>query len=204
MALTRKALVAMGIGAEQIDQIIEMHTETVEGLKAERDNALKDAKKYKTDADKLAEVQTELDNLKKDGKTDKYEEKYNDLKAEFDKYKGEQEEKETKATKTAAYKKLLKDAGVSTDRLEWALDHAKNIDALEFDENREVKNKDDILKGIKEEFDAFITTSGEMGAKTATPPANSGGKMSKTDILKIENDTERQRAIAENHELFGF
>ena len=204
MSLTRKALVAMGIGAEQIDQIIEMHTETVEGLKTERDNALKDAKKYKTDADKLAEVQTELDNLKKDGKTDKYEEKYNDLKAEFDKYKGEQEEKETKATKTAAYKKLLKDAGVSTDRLEWALDHAKNIDAVEFDDKNEVKNTDDIIKAIKEEFEPFITTDGKKGAETATPPKNGGSQMSKDDILKIENDAERQRAIAENHELFGF
>lgn len=33
MALTRKMLKAMGIEDEKIDQIIDAHTETVEGLK---------------------------------------------------------------------------------------------------------------------------------------------------------------------------
>ena len=33
MALTRKSLKAMGLADEQVDSIIEMHTETVDGLK---------------------------------------------------------------------------------------------------------------------------------------------------------------------------
>ena len=35
MALTRRALKAMGIEDEKIDEIITMHTETVDGLKAD-------------------------------------------------------------------------------------------------------------------------------------------------------------------------
>ena len=35
MALTRRALKAMGIDEEKIDEIIALHTETVDGLKAE-------------------------------------------------------------------------------------------------------------------------------------------------------------------------
>lgn len=194
----------MGIEEEKAEQIMEMYRETIASIKTDKDNAEEEAKKYKADAEKLSEVMEELETLKKNGMTDAYKEKYDNLKAEFDKYKGEQEEKETKATKTAAYKKLLKDAGVSTDRLEWALDHAKNIDAVEFDDKNEVKNTDDIIKAIKEEFEPFITTDGKKGAETATPPKNGGSQMSKEDIMKIENDTERQRAIAENHELFGF
>ena len=37
MALTRKMLKAMGIEDEKIDQIIEEHVESIDGLKAERD-----------------------------------------------------------------------------------------------------------------------------------------------------------------------
>lgn len=57
MALTRKMLKAMGIGEEQIDQIIEAHADTVDALKEERD-ALKGK------AQKLAGVQKELDDTK--------------------------------------------------------------------------------------------------------------------------------------------
>ena len=67
MSLTRKMLKAMGIEDEKIDTIIEAHTETVDALKKERDG-------YKESADKLADVQKELDGLKADlpGKWDYY------------------------------------------------------------------------------------------------------------------------------------
>ena len=57
MSLTRKMLKAMGIEEEKIDQIIEAHSETVDSLKADRDS-------YKEDAEKLKDVQKELDDLK--------------------------------------------------------------------------------------------------------------------------------------------
>ena len=44
MALTRKLLKGMGLTDEQVDTIIEAHTDTVDGLKAE-------VAKYKTDAE---------------------------------------------------------------------------------------------------------------------------------------------------------
>ena len=46
MALIRKSLKAMGLTDEQVDSIIEMHTDTVYGLKA-------DVSKDKSDAEKL-------------------------------------------------------------------------------------------------------------------------------------------------------
>ena len=58
MALTRGLLKGMGLTDEQIGSIIEAHTETVEGLKTERD-------RYKTEAEKLPAVQKELDGLPK-------------------------------------------------------------------------------------------------------------------------------------------
>ena len=63
MALTRKSLKAMGLTDEQVDSIIEMHTETVDGLKA-------DIAKYKGDAEKLPGVQRKLDDLEPAGDGD--------------------------------------------------------------------------------------------------------------------------------------
>ena len=72
MSLTRKSLKAMGLTDEQVDSIIEMHTDTVDGLKA-------DVSKYKSDAEKLAGVEKELNDLKAigdGGYTEKYEKEH--------------------------------------------------------------------------------------------------------------------------------
>lgn len=75
MALTRKALKAMGLTEEQVDSIVEMHSETVDGLKADVD-------RYKADAGKLADVQRQLDDLKATAETgykDKYDKEHTTL-----------------------------------------------------------------------------------------------------------------------------
>ena len=43
----------MGIEEEKIDQIIEAHSETVDSLKADRDNYKKDADQLKTESNKF-------------------------------------------------------------------------------------------------------------------------------------------------------
>ena len=58
MSLTRKLLSTMGLNEDQVEQIIEAHTETVNAIKEERDN-------FKAEAEKLPGVQKELDKLKK-------------------------------------------------------------------------------------------------------------------------------------------
>ncbi len=95
MALTRKALKAMGLTDEQVDSVVEMHTETVDAIKEQRDG-------YKADADKLAEAQAELEALKKND----YKKKYDDEHAAFESYKSDQSKKETRAAKSAAKKVL--------------------------------------------------------------------------------------------------
>ena len=200
MAFTRKFLSALGIEADKIEQIIDAHTEVTDALKAERDG-------YKADAEKLPGVQQKLDELKaaaeKDGK-DPYKVKYEAIKEEFETYKNEQTAKETKAAKTAAYKALLKAAGIADKRIEAVL-KVSDIEGIKLDKDGKVEGEDEVLKGIREEWADFIPTKSQQGAKTETPPANAGGgKMSKADILAIKDTAERQKAIAENHELFGF
>ena len=171
MSLTRKMLKAMGIEEEKIEQIIEEHAETVNALKQQRDQ-------YKVDAEKLPGVQKELDDLKeaadKDGENP-YKAKYEDLQQQFDDYKADVTAKETKAKKTAAYRKLLKDAKVSEKRLDSIL-KLSPVDDIELDDNGEIKDAADVKKKIEEEWSDFIVTEETHGADSNNPPGGSGGR----------------------------
>ena len=165
MALTRKALKAMGLSDEQVDSVIEMHTETVDALKESRDT-------YKTDADKLPELQAELDKLKakvgEDGKNP-FEVKYNALKAEFDQYKNEITGKETARAKEEAYKELLKSAGVSEKRISAVL-KVTDLKSLKLDAEGKLENAEDLTNSIKTEWADFIATEKKEGVDVPTPP----------------------------------
>ena len=171
MSLTRKMLKAMGIEEEKIEQIIEEHAETVNALKQQRDQ-------YKVDAEKLPGVQKELDDLKeaaeKDGENP-YKAKYEELQQQFDDYKADVTAKETKAKKTAAYRKLLKDAKVSEKRLDSIL-KLSPVDDVELDDNGEIKDAADVKKKIEEEWSDFIVTEETHGADSNNPPGGSGGR----------------------------
>ena len=198
MALTRKMLKAMGIEDEKVEQIIEAHTETVTALKDERDA-------FKADAEKLPTVQKELDELKAtDNKEDTYKVKYDALKEEFDSFKKEQSEKELRVKKEQAYKVLLQEAGVSEKRVDAVL-KVSDIDSLEFNADGSVKDADNLKKGIETEWEDFIVRKETQGTQTPTPPQGSGKVYkSKEEIMSIKDTRERQQAISENHELFGF
>lgn len=200
MALSRKFLSAMGIEDDKVDQIIEAHTDTVNGLKDE-------IEKYKADAAKLPGVQKELKKLQDEADAngkDPYKVKYEAMKEEFESYKKDVETKETKAKKDAAYKALLKEAGVSEKRIDAVL-KVSDVDGLEFDEEGKVVNQKDLIKAIKSEWSDFIVSEGRDGAKTPTPPDGNGKTYkSRDEIFAIKDTAERQKAISDNHELFGF
>ena len=175
MSLTRKMLKAMGIEEEKIDQIIEAHTDTVDGLKS-------DLSKYKTDAEKLPDVQKELDELKAKG-DDGWKEKHDALKAEFDQYKNDVQAKETKAAKEAAYRAILKDANLSEKGIEKAIKYAE-WDKIELDADGKLKGANDHIKAVREEWAEYVTTTTTTGAKTSNPPANNHAKNYTTAEIK--------------------
>lgn len=193
MALTRKLLKGMGLTEEQMDTIIEAHTDTVDGLKG-------DLARYKADAEKLHGVQEELKTLKAKG-DDGWKDKHDKVKKEFDDYKKEQLRKETKSAKEAAYRELLKSAGISEKRIDSVL-KVTDLSGVELEDGK-IKNADELRKSIKEEWADFVVTKGQKGADTKSPPENNGGTMSRDDILKIKDASERQAAIAANLNLFG-
>lgn len=154
---------------------------------------------------------TEIDALKgekqnaedKATSAEKWKTKYDALKDDFDAFKKDISAKETKVTRDNAYKELLKQAGISEKRIDAVL-KVSDVASLEMGEDGKFKDSDKILENIKNEWADFITTTETQGAQTSTPPSNNGGgKMTKADIMKIKDTSERQKAIAENHELFG-
>ena len=190
MALTRKMLEAMGIEDNKIEQIIEAHTETVDGLK-----------KYKSDAELLKSVQKELDDLKAKGDNG-LQKKYDDLKAEYDNFKAEAEKAKTLSAKKTAFEEIAKDAGLSEKGISKALKYT-DWDKVEIGADGKIKDAKDHIKALKEEWAEYVVKENTKGAETSNPPENSGNKMTKEDILKIKDTSERQKAMAENHELFG-
>lgn len=197
MAFTRKMLKAMSIDDEKIDQIIEAHLETLNSIKDERDS-------YKEDAEKMADLQKELKELKdnaKDESKNPWKAKFDDLKKEYEQYKQDEAVKETKRTKENAYKQLLKECNVSDKRISSVL-RVSDLEGIELDEDGKIVNADELKKSIKKEWSDFIYSESEKGAETATPPTNTGGKKSKEEIMAIKDSVERQNAIAENLDLF--
>jgi len=193
MALTRKFLNALGIEADKVDEIINAHAETIEGLKTERDSFKEKAEKY--DGVK-AELDEAKEKLKDSGKEDSYKVKYEALKEDFDKYKADIETEKTNESKKGAYKALLKEIGISEKRIE-SVARLAELDKIKLDKDGKIEGADDLKKSLKTEWADFITTEGTQGAGTATPPNNGGGAMSKDDIMKIKDTTERQKAWGE-------
>jgi len=197
MALTRKFLSALGIEEEKAEQIITAHTETVEGLKADRD-------KFKADAEKLPSVQDELKTLKeKVTGEDPYKEKFEKLQKEYGDYKKDVEAKATTAKKEGAFKALLKEIGIPEKRIDTVI-KVSDVSKIEFDDEGKVKDGDKLKDSLKTEWADFIPTTKTEGAKTATPPANTGKTtMTREQIRAIPDATARQKAMLENPSLFG-
>ena len=197
MALTRKFLSAMGIEADKVDEIITAHTEVTDALKTERD-------KYKKDADELPKVQAQLDEALKKG-DDAYKEKYEQEHKAFEDYKKTQDAEALQRKKKSAYREILKEAGIQDKRIDAVLKVSGDvINKIELDDDGKVKDADELTKAAASEWPEFIAKEETRGTDTQSHEGATGSGMSKADIMNIKDTAERQKAIAENHELFGF
>ena len=185
----------MGLTDEQVDSIVEMHTETVDGLKA-------DIAKYKGDAEKLPAVQKELDDLKAKG-DDGWKEKHDAVKKEFGDYKAAIEAKEARAAKEKAVKAYFESKQIEGANLNLALRScAAEIDAVELD-GEKIKDTNSLDALIKGDLASLVAKPGvrvDMGNRLN----NNGGKpLTREDIIAIKDGSARRKAMAENPELFG-
>lgn len=197
MAMTRKSLKAMGLSDEQIDSIIEMHTETVDGLKEK----LKAAEEKAQAADDL---QKELDGLKAKGGED-YKARAEKAEKELKDYRAEVAAKETKAAKEKAARAYFEAKNITGNNLAIALRGAKDeISGIELDDKGGIKDSKALDALVDGEFASLVVKSSTRGATTATPPGyKSGAPMTRAEVYAKDDKgrfkldaSQRQEALA--------
>lgn len=151
-------LMALHIG------VVDTYKDQIEALKTERD-------KYKADADKLPDVQKELDGIK--GGED-FKAKYDKEHQDFEAYKQQVvQEAETAKVKTA-YRKLLRDKQISEKRLD-AVMRATDFSKMKLDKDGNLADVDALKKAIDDEWADFKVTQRQRGAEVANPPSTDTG-----------------------------
>lgn len=194
MALTRSDLKEMEIPAEKIDKIINMHAESLNAIKDERD-------KYKAEADKLPEVQRQLEKAKKDLEskdTENWEQKYKDAQKALDDFKADAEAAATKSAKSSEYRRLIKEAGIPDKYADKILKiSGDEIEALKIGKDGKAENADKLIESIKKEHETFVVTTKEQGADTPKPPTSgdSKGIKSREEIVKMTDPVARKAEI---------
>lgn len=189
LALTRKFLEGMGIEEKQVESIIEAHSETVNGLKADRD-------KYKEQAGKVADLQKQLEEAKAASVSgDDWEQKYNDEHKAFEDFKGQVESEKADAEKAQAYRGMLTEVGVDPKRID-SIMRVTDLSKVEMEDGK-LKESDRLKEGAKSEWADFIIKTHTEGSNPANPPKQQKGGIEGAD-------PEIARRIKERHErLYG-
>lgn len=167
MALTRKMLKAMGIEDEKIEQIIEEHVESIDGLKAERD-------RYKSGAEEAEGLRKQLEEAKAAGEgAGEYEEKYKAKCKELDDFKSKVDGEAAEREKRGLYRKLLEDAGIDPKRVDSVL-KVSDLSGVTVKDGA-IEGADDLTESIKSDWADFIATTSTKGASVPNPPKGGGG-----------------------------
>lgn len=183
MALTRKYLRELGLSEAQIDGVIEGHSETVEALKAQIPAA---------DAPEEDTVPEDVD----------WEAKYREAVEALEAYRAAVQERERVERVRAAFRKLLEGQRIDPRRFD-AIMRATAVEDLKLDGDGRLEDAEALAAQIRREWADFVLTEARRGTSVPTPPAG-GQRLTREEILAIADAGERQRAIAENHMLFGF
>lgn len=199
MAKFSRAEIRKIVGDNCTDEIenalITLHLSVVDPLKDDLD-------RYKSEADKVKDLQTQLDEAKKGSEfKDKYEKEHKD----FEDYKKSVEQKEARGAKEKAVRAYFESKGITGANLDIAMrGSTSEIDAVEMDGEKikDTKALDELIGGT---YKGLVGKTRTVGATTANPPSNTGGgKMSKEEIYKKDDKgrfvldaTARQKALAE-------
>lgn len=181
---------------EMENSIVAMHIGVVDPLKDELQT-------LKADAAKVSDLEKEIERLKTlNTDADSWKAKYEKEHADFDEYKNNiDSEKQTENLKSL-YKSLLKENKVDDKRIDSIL-KVTDFSTLKVGKDGKLENAKELSESIKNDWGDFIVKTETKGADIETPPANSGNKLTKEQIMEIKDTTARQKAIAENIELFN-
>lgn len=157
------------------NRLIAAHLAVVDPLKD-------DLQRYKADAEKLPDVQKELNDLKAASTDNEWETKYNDEHAAFEKYKADvAAAAETEKVKVE-YRKLLQELGINEKRFDAIL---RLVDFSEMKlGDKGLENADKIKESIKSDWADYIPETHEDGADVGNPPNNSSTPFDKMNLTE--------------------
>lgn len=167
--LTRSFLKALGCNDDQISAITERHTEVTGAIKTERDDWKQKYDTAKATADKVPGLQQEIDTLK--GGED-FKAKYEKEHADFEAYKGEISAQEQKKKVETAYRKLLADEHIKTDRHDFIVAHT-DLSKATLDKDGNLVEAESFKKEINDSVNgwgAFKVAVEKESHHPATPP----------------------------------
>lgn len=176
MAFSRQTLKAMGFTDDQVQSLIDLHTEVTDNLKAE-------IKKYKEDAEKLSDVQRQLDEANSKisaAEKDDYKGKYESEKAAHDKLKEDIKTKETTAKKSTAFKDYLKEKGYSDNAITKITKYGGFVDGIELDDDGKIKDSDKLLGKVESEWGEYKPTTTKVTHTPNVPNQTATGGEKKT------------------------
>lgn len=144
---------------EEIEnQLVALHLGVVDPLKD-------DLAKYKADAEKVTDIQKELEGYK-NGKD--WQKEYNDLKKSFDDFKADVAGKEALAVTDKAFRRALTKAKIP-EKFHDRILKMTDLSAYEM-EGEEFKDADAVGKQIDSEWGEYKTSTQTQGDKPETPP----------------------------------
>ena len=181
-----RAIVGEACNDEIENKLIALHLGVVDPLKD-------DVARYKADADKLLDVQRELDDLKAAGGED-YKQKYEDEHTALENLKQSIADEKALAEKSSLYRLLLQESGVDPKRIDAVL-RVSDLTKVEVKDGSIVDSKA-LVDSIKTEWADFVVKPGAKGDKPDTPPAD-GGEMTKEafDTMSLSD----KMAFANSH-----
>ena len=177
---------------EKAQKIMDGHITVVDGLKDERDS-------FKEKAEKAADLQKQLDDQ---ANGENWQEKYEKEHQAFEDFKKQQAADAEAAEVRAAFRKLLIGEGISEKRVDSIL-KVTDFSNMKRDKDGNLVGEDALKESINSEWGEFKTTVTEKGATVEKPPQMAKPTKTREEILAIKDTAERQKAIAENLQLFG-
>ena len=199
MALTRNFLKSMELTEEQASTIINEHVATVDAFKEQLSEANNQIAELKKNDGIIESLKKEIEDLKNGD----WEAKYNNEHTAFENYKKEIDDSKLKEKVKNAYKKLLVKNNIGDKHIDSIL-KVTDFSDIKLDDDGKIIDEDKYSESISEEWAGFITSKKTKGADVDNPPQNTGGRsLTREEISKIEDPKERQKAIAENLDLYS-
>ena len=195
MAFTRNFLKTMSLTDEQVQAIMEEHLSVTDSLKAQRDKFEQDAKSYKEQADKVPELEKQIQGYK-DG--DDYKKRFEDEHKAFEDLKAQiAKEAETAKVKTA-YRQLLLDEKINEKRVDSVI-KLTDFSEMKLDKDGKLENIDTLKENIGKEWGEFKVTTKErkQTVHVGNHDNNGGNGESRARELYLKH-LEQRNGVKEN------